>query len=106
MLEPLVCFRAFFEGQNCIDYGFKQPAAIKFQRAEKIRFTAHERSEQGELARKKIAKIDFRVVSSCRAAGHQPAAEGEAAYAFVPGSLSYMLHDDVNAAAVRHLFNF
>src|SRR5580693_5200835 len=106
MLEPLMCFRAFLKGQYCIDYGFKQPAAIKFQRAEEISFAAHEGSEQGELARKKIAKIDFRVVSGGGAAGDQAAAEGEAADAFVPSGLPYMLDDHVNAATVCHLFDF
>src|ERR1700723_3906959 len=106
MLEALMCFRAFFKRQHRIDYRFKQPAAIKLQRAEEIRFAAHERSEQRELPRKKIAKIDFRVVTSCRAASHQASAESEAADAYVPGSLPHMFDDHIPAAAVRHLFNF
>src|SRR6202035_4087841 len=67
---------------------------------------AHERSEQRELARKKIAKVDFRVVSGGSAASDETAAESEAADAFIPGGLPYMFDDPVNAATVCHLFNF
>jgi len=45
MLEPLMCFRAFFKGKNWYRLRVSAARGDKVQRTEKISFAAHERSE-------------------------------------------------------------
>src|ERR1700683_1628245 len=105
VLKAAVGVGGALKRQYRIDYGLQQAALEKLEGSEKLRFLAHERTENRKLPTEYVVDVDLGFEARGRTARHQASAGLHAENALLPGSRADVLENNVHAAPAREPFH-